>query len=140
MQTLVHQDVTRIDISLDPDHVYQTGLCASRRPARHPGFIVCHPQSPPGELRATEHVDLPLQAAGYWSASAGTNPKATSPATAISPDSTSSPSRRSSTSLPRPALSSHTDVLQRYLSRDMEIIRVGLAESWRRGLRVMFRQ
>lgn len=24
MQTLVHQDVTRIDISLDPDHVYQT--------------------------------------------------------------------------------------------------------------------
>jgi hypothetical protein len=32
-----------------------------------------------------------------------------------------------------------TDILLRYLSRDMEIIRVGLAESWRRGLRVMFR-
>jgi hypothetical protein len=31
------------------------------------------------------------------------------------------------------------DILLRYLSRDMEIIRVGLAESWRRGLRVMFR-
>jgi hypothetical protein len=33
-----------------------------------------------------------------------------------------------------------TDVLHRYLSRDMEIICVGLAESWRGGLRVMFRQ
>ena len=29
---------------------------------------------------------------------------------------------------------------RRYLSRDIEIIRVGLAESWRRSLRVMFRQ
>jgi hypothetical protein len=41
-----------------------------------------------------------------------------------------------------PALRFHptTDVLHRYLSRDMEIICVGLAKSWRSGLRVMFRQ
>jgi hypothetical protein len=41
-----------------------------------------------------------------------------------------------------PALRFHptTDILLRYLSRDMEIIRVGIAESWRRRLRVMFRQ
>ena len=41
-----------------------------------------------------------------------------------------------------PALRFHptSDILQRYLSRDIEIIRVGLVESWRRGLRVMFRQ
>jgi hypothetical protein len=41
-----------------------------------------------------------------------------------------------------PALRFHptTDALQRYLSPEMETIRVGLAESWCRGLRVMFRQ
>jgi hypothetical protein len=41
-----------------------------------------------------------------------------------------------------PALRFHptTDLLQRYLSRGIEIIRVGLAKSWRCGLRVVFRQ
>ena len=29
-----------------------------------------------------------------------------------------------------------TDVLLRYLTRDLEVVRVALAESWRRGLRV----
>jgi hypothetical protein len=29
-----------------------------------------------------------------------------------------------------------TDVLLRYLTRDLEVVRVGLAESWRRGLHV----
>jgi len=41
-----------------------------------------------------------------------------------------------------PALRFHpsTDVLLRYLKPEMEIIRVGLVESWRRGLRVVMRQ
>ena len=41
-----------------------------------------------------------------------------------------------------PALRFHptTGSLQSYLSPEMEIIRVGLAENWRSGLRVMFRQ
>jgi len=41
-----------------------------------------------------------------------------------------------------PALRFHpaTDVLLTYLSPDLEVARVGLAESWRRGLRVVMRQ
>jgi hypothetical protein len=41
-----------------------------------------------------------------------------------------------------PALRFHpaTDELLRYLSPEFEILRVGLAESWRRGLRVVMRQ
>jgi hypothetical protein len=41
-----------------------------------------------------------------------------------------------------PALRFHpsTDVLLRYLSPELESTRVGLAESWRRGLRVVMRQ
>jgi hypothetical protein len=41
-----------------------------------------------------------------------------------------------------PALRFHpsADTLLRFLSPEMEVIRVGLAESWRRGIRVMMRQ
>jgi hypothetical protein len=41
-----------------------------------------------------------------------------------------------------PALRFHprTDALLRYLSPEIEVVRVGLAESWRRGLRVAMRQ
>jgi len=143
MQTLVHQDVTRIDISLDPEHVYeqvfaqvagQHGildlLCVTRN--RRLAIL---------ELKATENVDLPLQAADYWSrirwhqsqgdfARYGYFPGIELQAAAPL------------VYLIAPALRFHptSDVLHRYLSREMEIIRVGLAESWRRGLRVMFRQ
>jgi len=41
-----------------------------------------------------------------------------------------------------PALHFHpaTDTLLRFLSPELDITRVGLAESWRRGLRVAMRQ
>jgi hypothetical protein len=41
-----------------------------------------------------------------------------------------------------PALRFHpsTDALLRFLSPELEIIRVGLAEHWRSGLRVVMRQ
>ena len=41
-----------------------------------------------------------------------------------------------------PALRFHpaTDELLRYLSPEVEVVRVGLAESWRRGVRVVMRQ
>jgi hypothetical protein len=41
-----------------------------------------------------------------------------------------------------PALRFHpsTDSLLRYLNPEIEVIRIGLSESWRRGLRVMMRQ
>jgi hypothetical protein len=41
-----------------------------------------------------------------------------------------------------PALRFHpsTDEILKYLSPDMEVVRVGMTESWRRGLRVVLRQ
>jgi hypothetical protein len=41
-----------------------------------------------------------------------------------------------------PALRFHpaTDGLLSYLAPELEIVRVGLAESWRRGVRVVMRQ
>jgi len=143
MQTLVCQDVTRIDISLDPEHVYeqifaqvagQHGildlLCVTR--SRRLAIL---------ELKATENVDLPFQAADYWSRIRWHQSQADFARYGYFPglELQSAPPL---VYLIAPALRFHptTDTLQRYLSRDMEIIRVGLAESWRRGLRVMFRQ
>jgi len=143
MQTLVHQDVTRIDISLDPEHVYEQVFA---QVAGHHGILdlLCVTRNRRLailELKATENVDLPLQAADYWSrirwhqsqgdfARYGYFPGIELQAAAPL------------VYLIAPALRFHPtgDVLHRYLSREMEIIRVGVAESWRRGLRVMFRQ
>jgi hypothetical protein len=143
MQTLVHQVVTRIDISLDPDHVYeqvfaqvagQHGildlLCVTRN--RRLAIL---------ELKATENVDLPLQAADYWSRIRWHQSQGDFARYGYFPG-LNLHSAPPLVYLIAPALRFHptTDVLQRYLSRDIELIRVGLAESWRRGLRVMFRQ
>ena len=143
MQTLVHQDVSRIDISLDPEHVYeqvfaqvagQHGildlLCVTR--SRRLAIL---------ELKATENVDLPLQAADYWSRIRWHQLQGDFARYGYFPGIELQPAPPL-VYLIAPALRFHptTDVLHRYLSREMEIIRVGLAESWRRGLRVMFRQ
>jgi hypothetical protein len=143
MQTLVHQNITRIDIALDPDHVYeqvfaqvagQHGildlLCVTRN--RRLAIL---------ELKATENVDLPFQAADYWSRIRWHQSQGDFARYGYFPGIELQPAPPL-VYLIAPALRFHptTGILQRYLSRDLEIIRVGLAESWRRGLRVMFRQ
>src|SRR6202795_4371605 len=143
MQTLVCQDVTRIDIALDPDHVYeqvfaqvagQHGILALLCVTRSRRLAIL-------ELKATENVDLPFQAAAYWSRIRWHQLQGDFARYGYFPGLELQPAPPL-VYLIAPALRFHptTDILQRYLSRDMEIIRVGLAESWRRGLRVMFRQ
>jgi hypothetical protein len=92
-------------------------------------------------LKATEHIHLALQAAGYWrhvrhhlergdlsryGYFPGLQLQATSPLVY----------------LVAPALRFHpaTDDLLRYLAPEAEVVRVGLAESWRRDVRVVMRQ
>lgn len=93
------------------------------------------------ELKATENLNLPLQAADYWSRmrqhlaegslqrygyfrGMQTNPQAPL------------------VYLIAPALRFHpsTDGLLRSLHPDMEVVRLGLAENWRRNIRVVMRQ
>ena len=143
MQTLVHQDVSRIDISLDPEHVYEQVFA---HVARQHGILdlLCITRSRRLailELKATENVDLPLQAADYWSRIRWHQSQGDFSRYGYFPGIELQPAPPL-VYLIAPALRFHptTDVLHRYLYREMEIIRVGLAESWRRGLRVMFRQ
>jgi len=143
MQMMVMGDVSQIDLALDPEHVYeqvfsqtagQRGvldlLCVTRA---HRLAIV--------ELKTVENPDPPLQAADYWSricrllAQGDLARYGYFPGIELRPD-------PPVVYLVAPALRFHpsTDVLLRYLKPEVEIIRVGLVESWRRGLRVVMRQ
>jgi hypothetical protein len=68
MQWLVTRDVSRVDINLDPDHLYvqvfarsggQHGVLDLLSVTRAKRLAIL-------ELKATENPDLPLQAADYW--------------------------------------------------------------------------
>jgi hypothetical protein len=143
LESIVREDVTRLDVNLDPRFVYaqvfanaggEHGILDLLAVTRSGRLAVL-------ELKATEHIHLPLQSAGYWlrirrHLQQGDFPRygyfagiELQPAPPL-------------VYLVAPALHFHptTDVLLRYLSPEMDVVRVGLAESWRRGLRVVMRQ
>jgi hypothetical protein len=143
LESIVRKDVTRIDAALDARFVYAqvfANSCGER------GILDVLTVTRSGrlailELKAAEHIHLPLQAADYWlrirrHLQQGDFPRygyftgiELQPALPL-------------VYLVAPALRFHpaTDVLLRYLSSEMEVVRVGFAESWRRGLRVVMRQ
>ncbi len=143
LETIVRSDVTRIDASLDPRFVY-TQLFANSAAER--GILDILTVTTSGrlaiiELKATEHIHLPLQAADYWLRIEHH----------LEQDDFHkcgyfSPLELQKTPpivfLVAPALRFHSTsgLLLRQLSQSIEVVRVGIAESWRRGLRVVMRQ
>lgn len=143
MEAIVREDVTRIDAQLDARFVYSQILASAG--GQH-GILDLLSVTRSGrlailELKASEHIHLALQAAGYWRhvqyhlqreelSRSGYFPGV--PLQAAPP----------LVYLVAPALRFHpaTDQLLRYLAPEVEVVRVGLAESWRRGLRVVMRQ
>lgn len=143
LESLVREDVTRIDASLDSRFVYAQVFANSG--GEH-GILDVLTVTRTGrlailELKASEHIHLPVQAADYWlrvrqhlergdfsryGYFSGIELQNAAPIVY----------------LVAPALRFHpaTDALLTYLSPDLEVVRVGLAESWRRGLRVVMRQ
>jgi hypothetical protein len=143
LESLVREDVTRVDAVLDPRFVYaqvfdnsggEHGILDLLTVTRSGRLAII-------ELKASEHIHLPLQAADYWLrirrhllngeiARYGYFP--TVELQQVPP----------LVYLVAPALRFHptTDDLLRFLSPELEIVRVGLAESWRRGLHVVMRQ
>ena len=143
LESIVREDVTRIDAMLDQRFVYaqvfanaggEHGILDLLTVTRSGRLAII-------ELKASEHIHLPLQAADYWlrvrrqlqsgeiaryGYFQGIALQQASPLVY----------------LVAPALRFHptTDDLLNYLSPEVEIVRVGLAESWRRGLRVVMRQ
>ena len=143
LESLVQAEPTRIDARLDPAHLYaqvpafaagDRGVIDLLGVTRDGRLVVV-------ELKAAEDIHLVLQAVDYWlrvrwhqeqdefqryGYFAGIELQQKLPLLY----------------LVAPAFRFHpaTDVLLRYLTSEVEVVRVGLNEDWRRGLRVLFRQ
>ena len=143
LEAIVREDVTRVDAQLDARFIYsqvfanaggEQGILDLLGVTRSGRLAIL-------ELKAVEHIHLALQAAGYWRHARhhmeredlsrygyfpGMQLQAAPPLVY----------------LVAPALRFHpaTDELLRYLSPEVEVVRVGLAENWRRGVRVVMRQ
>jgi hypothetical protein len=143
MQALVMQDVTRVDFALDPERVYeqvfaqgggQHGVLDLLGATRSKRLAIV-------ELKASENPDLPLQAADYWMRIRRQQSQGDLSRYGYFPG-MEFQAVAPIVYLVAPALRFHptTDAMLKYLSPEMEIVRVGLAEGWRRGLRVVMRQ
>ncbi len=143
LESMVREDVTRIDAALDPHFVYaqvfanaggEHGILDLLAVTRLGRLAII-------ELKASEHIHLPLQAADYWLhirrhlESGNIARYGYFPGIELQP-------APPLVYLVAPALRFHpsTDDLLHCLSGELAIVRVGLAESWRRGLRVVMRQ
>jgi hypothetical protein len=143
LETMVREDPARIDPRLDAETLYTQvpAVAAGDRGVMDMLGVTREGRLAIIELKADEHLHLPLQAADYWlrvcwhqqrgdlhryGYFTGAELQSKSPLVY----------------LVAPGLRFHpsTDTLLRFLSPDMEVIRVGLAEDWRKGLRVILRQ
>lgn len=143
LEFLVRQDVSRIEPELDPRHAYAQVTAAAG--GEH-GILDVLCVTATGrlailELKANEDPVFLLQAAKYWLRINAHLEQGDFPRYGYFPG---TPLQKSPPTvfLVAPALRFHpaTGALLRFLNPRIEVIRVGLAENWRRGLRVILRQ
>ncbi|HWW18358.1 MAG TPA: hypothetical protein VNY81_07060 [Candidatus Saccharimonadales bacterium] len=143
LEASVRADVTRVDAQLDPRFVYsqvfanaggEHGILDLLGVTRSGRLAIL-------ELKASEHIHLALQAAGYWRHVHHHMQQDDLSRYGYFPD-VQLQAACPLVYLVAPALRFHpaTDELLRYLAPDVEVVRVGLAETWRRGVRVVMRQ
>ena len=143
LEYLVRQDVTRVDSMLDPQFAYAQVLAST---AGEHGILDVLSVTRAGrlailELKTAEHPVFLLQGAKYWLRISRHLEQEDFPRYGYFPG-TALQSAPPVVYLVAPALRFHpaTEILLRYINPRMEVVRVGLAESWRHGLSVVLRQ
>jgi hypothetical protein len=143
LESLVRNDVTRVDSVLDSRFVYAQVFAGSG--AEH-GIIDVLTITRTGrlailELKASEHIHLSLQAADYWLRVRRHMELGEFRSYGYFP-SIEIQKAPPLVYLVAPALRFHpvTGILLEALSPQIEVVRVGLTESWRGGIRVVMRQ
>ncbi len=143
LEALVQEDVTRVDARLDSRHLY-TQVPAFAAGDR--GVIDLLGATRDGrlaviELKAAEDIHLALQAVDYWLRVRWHHRQEDFQRYGYFPGIDLQP-KPPLLFLVAPGFQFHpaSDVILRYLSREVQATRVGLNETWRRGLRVVFRQ
>ena len=142
IEMLIMSDPTRLDAQLDPKHLYsQVPAVASERGVLDLLGVTRRGRLVVIELKAAENIQTPIQAVDYWlrirrhQLAGDFERNGFFAGITLQPD-------PPSLWLVAPGLHFHpaTDILLKYLSPEIQITRIGLAENWRRGLKVIFRQ
>ena len=143
LEFLVREDVTRVDAMLDQQFAYTQVLATS---GTEHGILDVLTATRCGrlailELKASEDPVFLLQSVKYWLRIKRHAEQGDFLRCGYFPSITLQPAPPL-IYLVGPALRFHpaTSALLRYLHPQIEVIRVGLAESWRRGLTVVLRQ
>jgi len=143
LETMVAADPARIDARLDPQQIY-TQVPAFSSGDR--GIIDLLGVTRDGrlavlELKASEDIHLVMQAVDYWLRVRFHHQQGDFSRFGYFPDVPLN-AKPPLLFLVAPGFRFHpsTDIVLRYLSPEIEIARIALAENWRCGLRVVFRQ
>ena len=143
LESLVIADAPRIDARIDPRFLYAQvpAISAGNRGIMDLLGITRDARLVVMELKASEDVQLLMQAIDYWLRVRHHQEREDFPRYGYFPGANIS-SQPPLLLLVAPSLRFHpaADILARYLIPDIEICRVGLNENWRRGLRVVLRQ
>jgi hypothetical protein len=143
LETMVAADPSRIDARLDPRHIY-TQVPAFSSGDR--GIIDLLGVTRDGrlavlELKASEDIHLVMQAVDYWMRVRFHHSQDNFSRYGYFPDVRLN-AKPPLLFLVAPGFRFHPsiDIVLRYLSPEIEIARIALAENWRKGLHVVFRQ
>ena len=143
LETMVAADPARIDARLDPRQIYSQVPAFS---AGDRGIIDLLGVTRAGrlavlELKAAEDIQLAMQAVDYWLRVRCHHEQDDFRRFGYFPEVRLDP-KPPLLYLVAPGFRFHPsmDIVLRYLSPEIEIARVALAENWRRGLHVVFRQ
>jgi hypothetical protein len=143
LETMVAADPARMDARLDSASIYAQVPAFS---AGDRGIIDLLGVTRDGrlavlELKAFEDIQLVMQAVDYWLRVRWHHEQDDFRRYGYFLDVPLQP-RPPLLFLVAPGFQFHpsSDIVLRYLSREIEVVRIGLGENWRRGLRVIFRQ
>ena len=143
LESIVLEDPAKLDAQLDAEHFYSQvpALAAGDRGVLDLLGITRKGRLVVIELKASEDIQLPVQAVDYWlrvrrhQRQGDFQEYGYFSGVEIDP-------RPPLVWLVAPGLRFHsaTDTLLKYLSPEIQVTRIGLSEHWRRGLKVIFRQ
>ena len=142
LETLVLGDSSRLDAQLDPRFLYSQApaFAAGDRGVMDLLGVTRAGRLAIIELKASEDLHLPLQAVDYWLRVRAHHREGDLPRygyfTGVELD-----PRPPLVWLAAPGLRFHpaVEIIQRHLSPEIQITRIGLNENWRRGIQVVFR-
>lgn len=143
LEALIQESPDRLDATLDPAHLYSQvpAMAAGDRGVIDLLGITRRGRLVVIELKATEDIQLPIQAVDYWLRVRRHQQEGSFERYGYFSGLKIDPAPPL-VWLVAPGLRFHpaTEIIPRYFASEIQLTRIGLNEDWRRGIRVLFRQ